>query len=175
MKKRFRQILKYGGIGGIITSAVLYGIITLYVRTTYEETPQTLDSFTSLPNTEQELVRIGDAAVQVDVVRTPEAIRRGLGGRDTLQEDTGMLFIFPDMRMREFWMKDMHVAIDIIWIREGRIIGVTEYVLPEPGVSDTFLRRYASPGSVDMVLEVQAGWSEIHEISSGMTVKRESL
>lgn len=175
MKKYVQRALKYGGILFLVAVGVLYAIYTIQVRETYVYIPQIRDFHTSLPNAEQEVVHIGDAAVRVDVVKTPEAISRGLGGRELLEENTGMLFVFSDLRMREFWMKDMHIAIDIIWIRDSRVVGVTEYVVPEPGVPDAFLRRYPSPSLVDMVLEVEAGWAEIHGVTSGTVIRREAI
>jgi uncharacterized protein len=172
MKKRIRELLLFGVIAALGVVFVKY---TIHVANTYVYEQENGTSFTSLPNMEQELVRIGDAAVTADVVTSPEAIMRGLGGRDALQEDTGMLFVFSDTRMRSFWMKGMRFAIDIIWIREGRIVGVTKRVLSEPGVPDRYLRRYLSPNPVDMVLEIQEGWAEMHGISNGMAIKREPI
>lgn len=102
-------------------------------------------------------VTIHDTTFKVDVSETPQSRSKGLSGRERLSEDEGMLFVFTAPTIRSFWMKDMLIPIDIIWINENKIIGFHEDVQPEPGVSLTKLTRYTSQDIADQVLEVQAG------------------
>jgi hypothetical protein len=104
------------------------------------------------------LVRIGALAVQAEVpVPEGDAFYRGLGGRESLPDDRGMLFVFPDSGRQAFWMKDMLLSIDIIWISaEGRVVDV-QTAQPEPGVPDPQLKRYSPNGEAKYVLEVRAG------------------
>jgi uncharacterized protein len=100
----------------------------------------------------------GDGALRVEVASTPEQSERGLGYRDALADDAGMLFDLHRTRAQEFWMKGMHFALDFVWIGEDkRVVAVTAGVQPEPGIADAELRRYASPVPVRYVLEVSAG------------------
>ena len=93
--------------------------------------------------------------VSVDVVDTPELRARGLSGRPGLAPEEGMLFLFEAPRIQSFWMKDMRFEIDILWIRDGRIVGITPNVpLPK---SPRELPRYPSPVPCDVVLEIRAG------------------
>jgi uncharacterized membrane protein (UPF0127 family) len=101
-------------------------------------------------------VRIGSLAVQAEVPEG-DAFYRGLGGRESLPDDRGMLFVFPEPGRHAFWMKDMLISIDIIWISaEGRVVDVQE-AQPEPGVPDPQLKRYNPDGEARYVLEVRAG------------------
>ncbi|HEY8121749.1 MAG TPA: DUF192 domain-containing protein [Myxococcota bacterium] len=93
--------------------------------------------------------------VAVDVVETPAQRTQGLSGRPGLAPDEGMLFLFEAPRIQSFWMKDMRFEIDIVWIRDGRIVGITPN-LPLPK-SPRALPQYASPVPCDVVLEVRAG------------------
>jgi hypothetical protein len=102
------------------------------------------------------LVRIGALAVQAEVPEG-DAFYRGLGGRDSLPDDGGMLFVFPEPGLLTFWMKDMLISIDLIWISaEGRVVDV-QTAQPEPGVPDPELKRYNPNGEAKYVLEVRAG------------------
>ncbi len=102
------------------------------------------------------LVRIGALAVQAEVPEG-DAFYRGLGGRDSLPDDRGMLFVFPEPGLLTFWMKDMLIPIDIIWISaEGRVVDV-QTAQPEPGVPDPQLKLYKPSGPAQYVLEVRAG------------------
>jgi len=102
-------------------------------------------------------VTIRDATFHVDVADTPQARSKGLSGRESLDRDEGLLFNFSGSATRRFWMKDMLIPIDIIWIDAGVIVGFSEDAQPEPGVSTTDLMIYASPEPANQVLEVQAG------------------
>lgn len=112
-------------------------------------------------------VRVGDATLRAEIARTSAEHTRGLSGRDRLADDAGMLFVFPEPAQRTFWMKDTRIPLDMVWLRGGRVIGITANVQPEPRIPDEQLRRYPSPGPVDHVLEVNAGWAERHGVTVG--------
>jgi uncharacterized membrane protein (UPF0127 family) len=100
--------------------------------------------------------------VDLEIVRTSEEQQRGLSGRELLAENAGMLFVYKEPAIPGFWMPDMNFSIDIIWIDENRnIIGVAENISP-----DTFPETFSPPSPILYVLEVNAGWSEIHNISA---------
>ena len=68
-----------------------------------------------------------------------------------------MYFQFADSKERSFWMKDTQISLDLIWLNQGVVTGFTLNVQPEPGVIDTQLRLYGSPGPADAVIELNAG------------------
>jgi hypothetical protein len=112
------------------------------------------------------LVRIGALAVQAEVPEG-DAFYRGLGGRESLPDDRGMLFVFPEPGRHTFWMKDMLIPIDIIWISaDGRVVDV-QTARPEPGVPDPQLRRYNPNGEAKYVLEVRAGLAAEQGVQAG--------
>jgi len=101
-------------------------------------------------------VRIGALAVQAEVPEG-DAFYRGLGGRESLPDDRGMLFVFPEPGSDAFWMKDMLIPIDIIWISaEGRVVDI-QTAQPEPGVPDAQLKLYEPSALGQYVLEARAG------------------
>lgn len=92
------------------------------------------------------------------VMETPEEQARGLGGCTRIPKDSGMYFPMQPARSTVFWMKDMLMPIDIIWIKEGKVVGIEGHVQNEPlDTPDDQLKTYSSPGEVDTVLEVAAG------------------
>jgi uncharacterized membrane protein (UPF0127 family) len=109
--------------------------------------------------------------VSVDVVETPQLRARGLSGRPGLAPDEGMLFLFDAPRIQSFWMKDMRFEIDIVWIRDGRIVGITPN-LPLPK-SPLVLPQYPSPVPCDVVLEVRAGAARRWGLALGDSVRVE--
>ena len=96
----------------------------------------------------------------VEIADNPMKRSRGLSGRRNLEMNEGMLFLFSRAGYQSFWMKDMRIPIDIIWIKNNKIVGFERSVQPEPGVRTANLKRYASPEAVEKVLEVSAGTAE---------------
>lgn len=116
-------------------------------------------------------VKIKDVAVRAKIAKTPEERRRGLSGVSALADGEGMIFFFETPAHETFWMKDMLMPIDIIWIKGGVITGVDENVPePLPGTPDALLPRYTSSAPIDTVLEVAAGFAGRAGIAVGDTV-----
>lgn len=103
-------------------------------------------------------VRIGDAVILAEVSQTPQDQARGLGERDFLPRDRGMLFVFEFEHPHAFWMLGMRFPLDFVWISaDRRVVEVTTEVPPEPGVPEAELRQYRPKASVLYVLELNAG------------------
>jgi uncharacterized membrane protein (UPF0127 family) len=109
--------------------------------------------------------------VSVDIVDTPALRARGLSGRPGLAPEEGMLFLFETPRIQSFWMKDMRFEIDILWIRDGRIVGITPDVPLPDGPRE--LPQYRSPVPCDVVLEVRAGAAKRWGLLIGDSVRVE--
>lgn len=108
---------------------------------------------------EQATIVVGDTSVQVDLAIQPFEQQLGLGYRNGLADDTGMLFIGHQPLQHVFWMKGMRFCIDIIWIEDGEIVGAAESVCPDPeGTPDADRARFGSEVPVTHVLEMPAGW-----------------
>jgi hypothetical protein len=115
---------------------------------------------------------VGDTTVPVELALTGSEQSLGLGYRNGLDPDAGMLFVFAEPSERSFWMKGMRFCLDIIWIAGGRIVGAEESVCPAPaGTPDSDLESYPSGQPVTHVLEVNAGWLEAHGYGVGTPVK----
>ncbi|MBW2242825.1 MAG: DUF192 domain-containing protein [Deltaproteobacteria bacterium] len=109
------------------------------------------------PEPRHAVIEIGIHRVDADVADTPTRRQRGLSGRPSLTAGRGMLFPYDPPGRPVFWMPDMHFDIDIVWIRAGRILGVTANI---PHQVSPPLPRYSPPGPIDLVLEVPAGSAE---------------
>ncbi|OGG12985.1 hypothetical protein A2773_05865 [Candidatus Gottesmanbacteria bacterium RIFCSPHIGHO2_01_FULL_39_10] len=110
------------------------------------------------------VVTINDKNISVEVADTDEERTRGLSGRKSLEENHGMLFIFPQKSIQRFWMKDMNFPIDIVWIDGDKIVGFDEYIPPE---GSTPQKIYSSPLPVNKVLELPSGTVEDIKIKKG--------
>ncbi len=99
---------------------------------------------------------LNSTAFTLTLARTPGEWEQGLSGKEKLKENEGMLFVFPDSAVREFWMKDMNFALDIIWIDSAwKVLDTAENATPE-----SYPNIFRSPDGVKYVLEVNAGTAE---------------
>jgi hypothetical protein len=106
-------------------------------------------------------LRAGDRVLRVEVASTEAQSERGLGYRDALAADAGMLFDLHDVHVPVFWMKGMRFPLDMVWIDDAkRVVDVTRDVQPQPGEKDDELRRYSPGAAVRYTLEVNAGAAE---------------
>ncbi|MFH1608958.1 MAG: DUF192 domain-containing protein [Patescibacteria group bacterium] len=122
---------------------------------------------TKVNNLEINYVKIASQIIKVDVVSTPELLEKGLSGRENLEENEGMLFVFPNNGLYSFWMKDMNFAIDIIWLDESKkIIFIKKNVFP-----DTYPETFLPEKKSKYVLEVIAGFAEKNNLEEGNFVE----
>lgn len=95
----------------------------------------------------------GSYEYTLEIVASKAAQAKGLGGRESLAQDHGMLFVFDKPAKQCFWMKDMRFSIDIIWLDSAK--KVTSKV---PNVSpDSYPMQYCGDATTKYVIELNAG------------------
>ena len=114
-----------------------------------------------------EVVIDGRVIVNVEVARSHQAQARGLGGRSSLKKGTGMVFPYDGPGLRGIWMKGMLIPIDILWIREGRIVAIEAKVPPPSSNGAPAVFSHVA----DLVLEVPAGYAKEMGIRIGQSVR----
>lgn len=110
-------------------------------------------------------VRVGKATVEAEAVKSPERLYLGLSYRKELPEGRGMLFFMPETEVQTFCMRGMRLPLDFIWIRDGRVAGLTRDVPP------SFPGDLMSPVPASHVLEVPGGFAQRHGIKAGDPVR----
>lgn len=105
--------------------------------------------------------------VTVEIARTSVEQIRGLSGRPDLKPGHGMLFVYTRSQPVSIWMKDMRFPLDILWIRDGRIVKIEKRAPPlDPHDPE---RVYTA--TADLVLEVPAGFADGKRIRLGDSVR----
>jgi uncharacterized membrane protein (UPF0127 family) len=94
----------------------------------------------------------GEHRFMVEIADDEAERQRGLMFRDPLPDDRGMLFQFPDVAERGFWMRNTPSSLDIIYIDpRGRIVSIAKNTTPN---SDEII---PSNGPASGVLELRGG------------------
>jgi uncharacterized membrane protein (UPF0127 family) len=104
--------------------------------------------------------------IRVELAESDPTRARGLMYRTSLEQDQGMLFVFPDERRRSFWMKNTCIPLDMLFIdKSGTIVGILENVPTLSQVS----RGVPCPAAY--VLEVNAGWTREQGVFAGQRLE----
>ena len=97
---------------------------------------------------------LGDRAIGLEVAKTPQEQATGLMFRTELPDDRGMFFPIEPARNVRFWMKNVLIELDMIFLREG----VVQAIIPNvpPCLSET-CPNYGPDVPVDGVIELRGG------------------
>lgn len=119
----------------------------------------------------QTVVKVKSLEITAQVAAKASDRKKGLGNRESLALNEGMLFVFEQESPYAIWMKDMKFAIDIIWIDdEKRIIDIVSNAPAEPDKNDKELTKYLPKESALYILEVNAGLVNLHNLQIGDSV-----
>ena len=58
----------------------------------------------------------------LEIAKTDYEIQTGLMYRDSMKDDQGMLFVFNDVQMRSFYMKNTRIPLDLIFFDHNKTI-----------------------------------------------------
>lgn len=97
---------------------------------------------------------VGDSAIGLEVAKTPQEQATGLMFRTELPDDRGMFFPIEPARNVRFWMKNVLIELDMVFLREG----VVQAIIPNvpPCLSET-CPNYGPDVPVDGVIELRGG------------------
>ena len=150
----------------IVLNILLIGCSSL---TTVAKTPQPLSTSASTPKTstpkqftqaqQLPISAIGitpeGTEIQLEVASTPRQQAMGLMYRPALPDNRGMLFAFPYPLRAKFWMKNVPVNLDMVFMLNG----VVQYIAADVPPCDTDPCPTYGPkrGLVNQVIELRTG------------------
>lgn len=148
-------------LGSLAALLIPVALVALMTQSNYSE------ALAKMPT-----VTIGKNTVKLEVAQTEEEIQRGLMYRTALDKDSGMVFLFKPPRAVRFWMFHCFISLDMIFVKDGKIVAISENVppckSPNPGDCPTYPDKDVD---VNEVIEVNAGYCKEHGIKEGDTVK----
>ena len=122
-------------------------------------------NFKSFFQGEEFYVVIKEQKIYVEIAGSPEEKKQGLSGRESLAEDRGMLFIYPEPGNYSFWMKEMKFNLDFVFINDQKVVDLKENIpFPKEGEEPQTIRVEAT---FDKVLEINQGIIKKIEIKVG--------
>lgn len=95
----------------------------------------------------------------------PVQKKKGLSSIRKIEKNQGMLFAYPFVEKLSFWMKDTHMALDIIYFqKDGKIVDV--FTMPKET-----LTHYVSSSKVTFALELLAGSAKKMDLKVGEQIE----
>ena len=109
-------------------------------------------------------LELAGQVLKVQVADDDAEREKGLMFVKSMPDMEGMLFTWPEAHERSFWMRNTYIPLDLIYIRQGKIVSMIAWAKPfdETGLP--------SGGPADMVLEVNGGWAGAHKVQVGASV-----
>jgi hypothetical protein len=145
----------------IVFIFILAGAFVLVSKNT-ALAPENVIESPAISNVLPEIV-IKEARLNLEIADTDLERQRGLSGRKSLPEGTGLLFVFQETGAYSFWMKEMEFPIDIIWMDEsGKIIYIEKSLSP-----NTYPNTFGPSEPALYVLETNSGWANKNGINVG--------
>ena len=154
------------GLFGIVAAVIIYqgasggAFLPDSKKTATDEASVTpVNNQTDATNTNSNLqstqVKILRLKVNADVASDANSRAVGLGGRESLAKDAGMLFVFDSEAKHSFWMKNVKFQLDIIWLdKNKKVVHFVKNAQPDTGGA---LDIYTPPKKAYYVLEVNGG------------------
>ena len=115
---------------------------------------------------DREAVTIGSETFCMELALDLEARTNGMMFRNSIEPTGGMLFVFPDVQTRSFWMKNCETDMDLIFLdASGRIVARHEMDMEPPWdrnreTEESYerrLKRYSSRLRAQYALEFAPG------------------
>ena len=102
------------------------------------------------------LAEIGGQIIQLEVAETRRQQALGLMYRTELANDRGMLFPFDPPRRVSFWMMNVSISLDMVFLFQGAVVAIAADVPPCTAEPCEF---YGPEGRqlVDQVIELRGG------------------
>ena len=161
----------YGYVGGAILLTVF--LLVGWMRYSGDHFLRPLERVVA-PATERyearyhplQVYNLNGKEILLEVVTSTADMAQGLGDRDQLPANHGMLFTYDAPAVRPFWMRHMQFPIDIIWIEKGKVVDIASR-LPAPKTREEIPVTYTPQERASWVLEIPAGAAEMYGLVVG--------
>ncbi len=113
---------------------------------------------------EEDFAVISGRKIFLEVADTPRKQAQGLMYIKKLPANYGMIFLFDRAEPRSFWMKNVEIPLDIIFIKKNIIVDIHKNV---PVNSENKTLIYKSARRADCVIELNAGFCDKYNVKPG--------
>lgn len=96
---------------------------------------------------------------------------RGLMFRDSIAADRGMLFLHNKMGKYPYWMYQVRIPLDIIWMNHDKqVVEILANVPPCPSAKSSECPTHGGTQEAQFVLELGSGMAAKYEVAVGTKI-----
>ena len=99
--------------------------------------------------------------LRLEIPRSALDFKQGLMFRESLDTDSGMLFVFDNIAQQSFHMTETRIPLDIAFIKEDGVIESIKQLEPNNPVP------VYSEGAIELAIEVNRGWFAENNVEVG--------
>ena len=100
-------------------------------------------------------------SLRLEVPKTQSEFTKGLMFRESLETNSGMLFVFDRIEKQSFHMTETTIPLDIAFIREDGIVESIKSLEPKDN------NPVYSEGAIELAIEVNRGWFAENNVEVG--------
>ena len=109
-------------------------------------------------------IKIANHALSTEVANTQQSRMQGLMHRQSMDQDRGMLFVFPENGYHSMWMANTNIPLSVAFIDEkGMILNIAD-MIPHTRTA------HGSAGLAKYAIETNLGWFWERGIKAGKYV-----
>ena len=102
--------------------------------------------------------------LKIEIARSPSELAKGLMYRESLDQNSGMLFKFNQPTPISFWGKNTYIPLDVAFVKNDRITEI-RHIVPMS------CRLIHSSDICDAAIEANAGFFKQNNIIPGSMIK----
>ena len=120
----------------------------------------------------REVTLPGGKTVLAEVMTNPLDMSRGMMFRDSLAPDRGMLFIHGGPGQYAYWMFQVKIPLDIIWMDQNqRVVEISANTPPCPSTSAKECPNFGGHERAMYVLELGGGQAAKNNVQVGSVLR----
>jgi len=122
----------------------------------------------TLQTNNNDYIFINNKKIILSVADTPSKRIQGLMHINEIPENKGMVFLFKKPESKAFWMKNMKISIDMLFIYKNKLVKIYKSV---PVCSENPCPVYDSNYKIDSVVELKQGTCDKYNINIGDKIR----
>ena len=109
-------------------------------------------------------LKIANHTLFAEVAHTQMSRSQGLMYRQSMGENSGMLFVFPETGRHSMWMANTDIPLSVAFLDENGVILNIADMVPHTRTA------HSSAGAAKYAIETNVGWFKAREIKPGKKV-----
>ena len=146
--------------------ALLFVSVCLFLTACDRESPTSLEDFNA-----RSITLPDGTVVKAEVMTHPTDMARGMMFRESFPEGRAMLFIHNTPGRYPYWMYQVKLPLDIVWLDKSRTVVEIVESAPPCQTKSSECAQHGGNRTAMYVVELPAGYGRKHGVLQGATLR----